>query len=368
MFVTLWRAAKIVAPIADEHQQSYFEGGVLLILKMLAEYPIATKTTKALPSLHTLEQLRPAPFSQEWFAAIIAGPWVSSYDSEAREPQFPAQTFLNWATSELLVSRDDIIRHLLPPSTAGHEPIAHSNADGVSWSFPQILAWAATRDPAEVARIDSGEHFKKPIKHEPIPAGLVTRPIDQGTGTKPAIDGNLPPRNAMLQSEEGRRKLVGWLAMVTAFEHCKCGAEVTMEQERWESCQCLGRAFDDVRRFAPITAHAIPKYRPQPNYGSFSLEWLEEAFRLEVPRADVLKKWPEDRGAVATAAAEKECAKWLIEAFDSDKEHQKKKSHFCDEALIRFAPRLTKTGFNTRIWPMLAKRYGRDTAGAPRKS
>ena len=292
-FVTLIRAARIVAPIADEHQQSYFEGGVFLILRMLAEFPIDVRADTRMPELPELKRFAATPLSQAWFATINDGPWQSSYDSLTSERHFPAQEFLNWAKSELLVSRDDVIRHLRPPSSPGHEPVAHCNASGARWSFPQVLAWAATRDPTEVARIDSVEHFKKPIKQERIPAGSVVGPRDQGARMPPATEGDLLPRSAMRQSEEGRRKLVGWLAIVTAREHCKCGAVPDAEKEPWESCQCLGIAYDEVRRFGPIAAHPIPKYQPQPEFGSFGLEWSDETCTAGAYRSDVLNQWPE---------------------------------------------------------------------------
>ena len=117
-----------------------------------------------------------------------------------------------------------------------------------------------------------------------------------------------------------------------------------------------------------FTAHSIPKYQPQPEYGSFILEWSDEVCHAGAFRADVLLRWPDTQEPIATAAGERECEEWLVKEITSDVTGQMKKAEFLAAAITEFGPRITKTGFNRRIWPMVAKRFGRNKAGAPRKS
>lgn len=290
------RAAKIVAPIADQHHQDYFEGGIFLILRMLSESPIATKALNAFPYIPELARLESAPLTQGWFAEIIQGPWRSTFIKEKREHRWPADDFLLWAKGGLLISHDDVVRNLRPPFSPGHEPVAHCNAAGAWWSFPQILAWAATRDPVEVARIGSALHFGPPVPLEFVPDGMTVRASDRGASVVAPTPSGLLPHEAILQSDGGRRKLVGWLAMVTALKHCQCSALASAEKEKWESCSCLGNAYDEVRRFGPIAQYPIPKYQPQPEYGTFSLEWSDEMHRAGAYRSDVQNEWPVDMG------------------------------------------------------------------------
>lgn len=300
-FVTLSRAARIVAPIADEHQQSNFEGGIYLILQMLAEAPISTFAASPPPDLSELSRFTSAPFSQGWFAELANVQWNSSVNLVTGVARYPAEAFLDWAKTSLMVSHRDVVKSLRHPFSPGLEPASHFNTAGVWWSFPQVLAWVATRNADEVARIGSADHFGPPAPAEGLPDGMTVGASDRSPKVgAPTRDGQLP-RDTMLQSYSGRRKLVGWLAMVTAIEHCKCSAKPSAEKEKWESCSCLGNAYDEVRRFGPVAAQPIPRYQPQPEYGSFILEWCDEVSRSGAYRADVLERWP-DSDSVAKVA------------------------------------------------------------------
>lgn len=300
-FVPLARAARIVAPIADQHHHSYFEGGVFLILSMLAECQIATRALKAPPTLPRLDHIASAPLTQPWFAEVARGPW-DPYIDRSRRLREPAHKFLSWAKANLLVSRVDVMQNLNPPFSPGQEPESHHSAAGAWWSFPQIVAWVATRDSVEVARIGSALHFGPLISSASVPVGMTVGPSDRGLGVGAPTNGDQFPGHTILQSDDGRRKLVGWLAMVTALKHCQCSAQPSAEKEQWESCSCLGNAYDKVRRFGPVAAQPIPRYQPQPEYGSFSLEWSDEVTRSGAHRADVLEWWPEPSSIVAKVA------------------------------------------------------------------
>jgi hypothetical protein len=73
-------------------------------------------------------------------------------------------------------------------------------------------------------------------------------------------------------------------------------------------------------------------------------------------------------GGISTGAAETECKAWLAAAFAADPNHRRKKENFRSDALTRFAGRLSLRGFNDRVWPELARKHGRDSAGAKKKS
>jgi hypothetical protein len=260
-FPSILRAGRIVAPISDHLESHYFEGAILHILCMLGECDIEVKAEVDPPDPPF--EVPSRPLTREWFASILR------IRSGADYPQLVNwnRAFLAWARSELKVSRAGIIAHIGPPSGRFHAPVRHLDQAGVSWSFPQVLAWIATRDPLEVARIQYGEHFGPPISGHPW---------------------------SPLQNDNGRRLLIGWLVLRTSLDHCKCGSRATFEREKWETCECVGKAHDALISYGSSASKIMPRYLPEPQYASFTLTWPESAHSLAWQRSDILINWPAD--------------------------------------------------------------------------
>lgn len=274
------RAARIVAPISDHIGQGYFEGAIFNVLRMLGEFDIGVEAEVALatPPFDV-----PFPtLTKGWFAAI------QQFHTEADIVNLAdwQRDFVVWAKTKLVVSRADLVRNLRAPSEPGHEPVGHVDVPGAIWSFPQVLAWVATRDAKEVARIRFLDHFGIPFSREKA-GQLETAQSDMGRITV----GRSEPK-PFLQSEWGRRKLIGWLVLQTSQHHCKCGAKTTPDREAWEACICVGRAYEQLLAFAKGTAHPLPEYQQQAQHASFTLTWPDGAHNLRWPRYEVFKQWP----------------------------------------------------------------------------
>lgn len=330
------RAARIVAPVST-HDNGPFEGGIFCILEMLGEFDIAVDAIDAPPP--PPYELLASPLTREWFSAIKHHLIGADYHKVAdwnRE-------YLDWVKASLKVSHAGILANLSSPSGRLHAPIENVDTAGATWSFPQVLAWIATHEPIEVARIQYSRHFGSPMDDDP------------------------PGVRAMAQSDYGRRILIGWLVLRTSLDHCTCGSVASAAREAWETCQCVGRAYDALRTFAKGTVHPMPEYQPKPAYGSFTLTWPDGAHELRFPRVDVLEHWPLQVASPATAAGEVECGAWLEQAILADTSRRRKKASFLEEALNTFPGRISSTGFKQRIWPPIAQKHGRNAAGAPRK-
>ena len=337
-FLPIDRAARIVAPISDHIEHRYFDGGVFHVLHMLSDFDIDVEAGCAPPKPPF--SVPSPPLTRQWFASIQHHRSGADYLQVAEWNRL----FLDWIKASLKVSRHGILANLSSPSGQFHAPIENVDTAGASWSFPQALAWIATRDPIEVARIQYSQHFGPPM-----------------------VDAQ-PHLRAMMQSDSDRRKLIGWLVLQTSLKHCKCGSAVTLDREAWETCQCVGRAYDELRAFADGTANPMPEYQPKPAYASFTLTWPDGAHELRFTRAAVTGRWSQLAGKSSTVAGEGDCAAWLERAILADTTGERKKSSFRSEALKMFEGRVTATGFNQRIWPPIAQRHGRNRAGAPRQS
>lgn len=111
------------------------------------------------------------------------------------------------------------------------------------------------------------------------------------------------------------------------------------------------------------------------------------AFDIAVHRADLIATFPfsghaelaaptDVSGSPAnlemvgnsTGAAEMECKLWLADKFAADPDRRRNKGSFRTDALAQFQGRLSHRGFNDRVWPELARKHGRNSAGAKKKS
>jgi hypothetical protein len=214
------------------------------------------------------------------------------------------------------------------------------------WSFPHAMAWIATRDYLSLARL-----------------GVFYR---SERGDEFATDG--VPLSAT--------KALGWLQTAVAFAKCQCGA---FKDYRWEAarhCTCLSMAWEELVRFNGGLTEQTPELVFNADEGWVSMTWPEGADKLRFLRGDILDRWPAlpaDQEAApaiehSTTAGERDCREWLTREFVADPDKRRSKGDFRDAALAVFPGRLSERGFNLRVWPDLARKHGRDGAGAKRKS
>jgi hypothetical protein len=105
------------------------------------------------------------------------------------------------------------------------------------------------------------------------------------------------------------------------------------------------------------------------------MTWPDGADDIRFLRRDILDKWPAifadqpDTRAVehSTTTGEQGCREWLVQQFANDPEMRRSKTDFREAAMVAFEGRLSERGFNQRVWPELARKHGRDSAGAKRK-
>lgn len=317
--IDIERAARIMAPICD-HSNGPLEGGIQYIEKMLSKQVIDFFPREIPANLVT--DKTPQALSQKWFMDLVNGEFGNGHEW--------GNQFFNWLVSDFQVSRSGILRNLEPPSANHHTPVENVDAAGTSWSFPQALAWIATRDPIEVARIEYLQHWAMPPENEN------------------------PILKLMLHDEETRKKLIGWLVLITSQpSYCRCGSTVTFEREAWESCQCVGQAYDELYAFAQGRGHPIPEYRPKPSYASFSLTWPEGAHNLRFTRSEIMRKWG-PRNASDVPLNEQEIKFWI----KSNCSGTNIKSGWIEFKKLFAHRACKKDGFDT-IWKELHNHRGR---------
>lgn len=239
--IPLERAGRILAPFSQHIERRYFDGGTLRVLGMLGEVDIEFEA-RSLPSF--MGKATAEPLTREWFAEMANRSHVPDYRGWAAE-------YWDWATEALAVSRADIIAHMRHPSGRYHQPIEHVEATGTSWSLLQALAWIATRSALEVARM------------------------------VPAIDW-----------PGGERQIIGWLVVQTSLNHCRCRSAPTDERERWEACQCVGAAYDELRGWLGTAPSLFPEYKPEPEYASFALAPTPVPGSMRLSRREIMTRWP----------------------------------------------------------------------------
>jgi hypothetical protein len=214
------------------------------------------------------------------------------------------------------------------------------------WSFPQAMAWIATRDYLSLARL--GVFYKSEGSDELVTDGV---------------------------SLSATRAL-GWLQTVVAFANCQCGASKNYRWERARHCTCLSIAWEELVRSHGGLTEQTPELVFSADEGWLSMTWPKGADKLRFLRSDILGRWPARAAAPreapvneqSTTTGERDCREWLVQLFASDPEKRRSKRDFRALALAAFPGRLSERGFNLRVWPELAKEHGRDGAGAKRKS
>ncbi len=216
------------------------------------------------------------------------------------------------------------------------------------WSFPKAMAWIATRDYLALARMP-----------------FFTQPVNE-TEEAVAVDGVW--RYATMA--------LGWLHTEIAYTHCKCGALPDFGLKAFKHCTCISIAWEELVRFRGGLSPDTPELVFNLQEGWLSMTWPDGAEDIRFLRRDILDRWParsveqpETRATDnSTMAGEQECREWLVKEFASDPEKRRSKKDFREAALVAFQGRLSERGFNHRVWPELARNYGRDSAGAKRKS
>jgi hypothetical protein len=264
-FVPMSRAARIVAPISEGFQANRFGDGQFYVLAMLGDADIKVNAKTRAPPFPRPETLQGDELSKAWFSSIQNQRIGSDYSKIADWNR----QFIDWMRESLLVCHTDIRANLKPPAGEWHAPMDHVDTAGATWNFPEALAWIATRDPLEVARMRYAHHWDAPI----------------------GDDDERRRIRALMQNDSTRSRMIGWLVLITANSRCKCGSAQTDEQEAWETCECVGHAYDELHRFATGRNLPIPEYQPQPAYASFTLTWPDGAHNLRFTRAEIIEKW-----------------------------------------------------------------------------
>ncbi|MCM3420548.1 hypothetical protein [Sphingopyxis alaskensis] len=147
------------------------------------------------------------------------------------------------------------------------------------------------------------------------------------------------------------------------------------------------RDLESALTSGKLTAHGrkeSQQFEPIP-----AMEWTE----LDVAPRDPARQWPYEtirvnsvellglfpfdaadahRQAVtdrpvSTSKAESQCRTWLVGQFEADAEKRRPKAHYRNAALAAFAGKLSKRGFDLRVWPDIARQHGRDVSGAKKK-
>jgi hypothetical protein len=214
------------------------------------------------------------------------------------------------------------------------------------WSFPQAMAWIATRDYLPLARL--GVFYRSESDDELVADGVAGH----------------------------SSRALGWLQTRVAFAHCTCGAVKEYRFDAPLHCTCLSRAWEELVKFGGGLTEQTPELMFSADERWVSMTWPEGADRIRFLRSDILDRWPErssederskgdpDR---STISGEEECRRWLVKEFANDPQKRRSKKAFRDAALSEFAGRLSERGFNLRVWPKLAQEDGRDLAGAKKK-
>lgn len=215
------------------------------------------------------------------------------------------------------------------------------------WSFPKAMAWIATRDYLALARTG---YFRRP----------------EGEDEAVATEG----------VSRYNTEALGWLHTAIAYSHCECGALSEFGWEAFKHCTCISVAWEELVRFNGGLSPYTPELVFNLQEGWLSMTWPDGADEIRFLRRDILDRWPaptaDQREASiiehSTTTGERDCREWLAKEFAADPEKRRSKKDFREAALAAFSGRLSERGFNLRVWPELARKHGRDGAGAKRKS
>jgi hypothetical protein len=214
------------------------------------------------------------------------------------------------------------------------------------WSFPKAMTWIATRDYLALARIG---YFRRA----------------EGEDEAVATDGVCKYNTQAL----------GWLHTAISYARCECGAVQDFGLGAFKHCTCISIAWEELVRFRGGLLPDTPELVFGLQEGWLSMTWPDGADLIRFLRRDILDRWPprpteepEIREVEqSTAAGERDCREWLVKEFASDPGKKRSKKDFREGALLAFQGRMSERGFNQRVWPELARKHGRDSAGAKRK-
>lgn len=215
------------------------------------------------------------------------------------------------------------------------------------WSFVKAMAWIATRDYLALARVGD---FRREEED------------DEAVATDGVCNYNT--------------QALGWLHTAISYDMCECGAVRDFGLRAYKHCTCISIAWEELVRFRGGLSPDTPELVFNLQEGWLSMTWPDGADDIRFLRRDILDRWPPrsvDRPETrevehSTAAGEQQCREWLLKEFTSDPERRRSKKDFREAALLAFEGRLSERGFNHRVWPELARKHGRDNAGAKRKS
>ena len=285
--------------------------------------------------------------SNQWFRALysVLTMWgadeIEGWEGYVED----LQEWLHWR-DHLRIRLGDVIRSALSVDWPCVEYSLPEMKQNPIWSFPQAMAWIATRDFLALARLG---YFRRSENDDEV-------------------------------AEDGvcihNTKALGWLQTAVAFAKCSCGE---FESYRWEAarhCTCLSMAWEELVRFSGGLTEQTPELVFSADEGWVSMTWPDGADGIRFIRRDILDRWPvPPAGALAmpaiehsTAPGEQECREWLAKEFAADPEKRRSKREFREAALAAFPGRLSERGFNLRVWPDLAREHARDGAGAKKKS
>lgn len=215
------------------------------------------------------------------------------------------------------------------------------------WTFSKALAWVATRNYVVMARV-----------------GDFTTPVDCA---ETVAENGIRARDTAA---------LGWLHTALSFRRCNCGAFSEFGWRAIKHCTCISLAWEELVKHMGGLTRVTPRLVFGLQEGWISMTWPDGADDIQFLRSDILERWPPDpetdalthNRQKATVAAEQQCIDWLAKEFAADPDKLRKKGEFRAAALAAFQGRVSKRGFDLRVWPALALEHGRTAAGAKRKS
>jgi hypothetical protein len=286
--------------------------------------------------------------SNQWFRALYGLLKLRGAEGIDGWEQLVSELY-DWLgpCDSLRIRATDLLNNALSLDWAWHEISLPEAKQEPIWPFPKALAWIATRDYLALARMG---YFRRPDDD------------DEAVATEGVCKYNT--------------EALGWLHTRITFLHCVCGAIREFQFAAYKHCTCISVAWEELVHFNGGLKPHTPELVFDLQEGWLSMTWPEGADDIRFLRRDILERWPaplpkvEPAPAIeqSTTAGEHDCREWLANQFAADPERRRSKKDFRDAALKVFTGRLSERGFNLRVWPDLARKHGRDIAGAKRKS
>lgn len=261
---------------------------------------------------------------------------------------------------QVTVNRADLLRQYRPHGLMGWEPEAvhWSDLDASQlaraeqlareaeadewWNWPQAATWVGARNLEHIATMRLCAEPWKGIGYDPAVALGAEHYLGLAYCADPETDQRLLQR-----AIEGATIRTLGRASVDSPSHA-------LQPLDWRGGKVV------YNRTATLVSEA-----------NLLSEW---ACDIAVSRADLWAAFPAGTNTCETAikgkatiGAEHECREWLATEFAADPNKLRSKDDFCAAALTRFPGKLSKRGFNNRVWPTLAQEHGRHAPGAKRK-